>query len=151
MSLREVQKKLGPGTLLYRAPNPGVNDETAYRWQIHGIFWQISFNIEMTALRVTYRSSLRAKPFDDVTLNADSMKSIEARFGRPSEKRGPSEGEGEYVLYSYAYYCGPNLSYEIEFGTGRTCHVDMTLCLQEAAYPPLRVKHVTIRKRRPAD
>jgi len=76
------------------------------------------------------------------------MKSIENRFGQPSDKRGPTAGEGEYAFYSIVYRCGPGAGYEVEFRTERRCRdLDMAACLAEAAYPALSVRQITIRKR----
>jgi hypothetical protein len=148
-SLRDIQRRLGSGKLMARALNPGLNDQTYYRWRIRGADWLISFDQAMKAVWISYASRLHLKPYDDVTLNKDSMKSIAERFGPPSVKRGPTVGEGEYAFYSIVYYCGPGASYEIEFRTDRTCEIDMAICLEEAAFLSLRVKQITIAKRAP--
>jgi len=71
MRLDDIRRKLGAGKLLARAPNPGLNDETYYRWQTQGADWLIAFDAGMKAARVSYSSRLRLKPYDNLTLNVE--------------------------------------------------------------------------------
>jgi hypothetical protein len=149
MSLRDIQRKPGPGKLIARAPNPGLNDETYLRWQIQGASCLITFDPGLKAIRISYSSRLRLRPFANVTLSVDTLKSIQERFGPSSERYGPAAGEGEYAFYYLVYYCGPGSSYEVHFRTERSCeNMDMAICLEEAPFLSLPVQQVTIRRGR---
>jgi hypothetical protein len=153
MSLQEVQRKLGSGKLVARAPNPGLNDNSYYEWRIGAADIRVTLDVGNRVVSIVYSSRSMVKPYDNVILNSDTITSIKRKFGPPATKVGPVFSEGEIVIYHVLYRCGPDSAHEIAFmAAALSCaRPDMDTCLLESAFASRKIVGVALRRRTKSD
>ncbi len=145
MTLREVQRSMGPGKLTARAPDPGADWQFYYMWRrgASRIETVLDRNRRVAMVSVSGATPIRVP--GKVTLNRDTVQTVEQKLGPPTEKIGPAFGEGEYAFLSLVYRCGTGE--EILFMTQRECtRPDMNACLSQELFARMPILKVAIRR-----
>jgi hypothetical protein len=148
MGIHGVQNKFGPGHLVARSPDPEAELQFFYRWRIGAAQLDVTFDPKMKTVAVRYSARTIMRPYSNVALNMDTIKSIKQKFGPPPGMVGPMFGEGEYAFYSISYFCGPNSQDEVSFGAQLECRrPDMDACLSTQGFDSRPIGGVTLRRR----
>lgn len=147
MTLKDVQRRMGPGTLTARAPDPDADWQYHYSWRHGSARIDAVLDRDLKVAMVSISSRVQATVLDKVMLNRDTVESVERRLGPPVAKIGPAYGEGEYAFYSLVYRCGTEGD-EVQLMTQLECkRPDMEACLSERLFLGRPIVKVAIRRR----
>ncbi len=145
MTLHEVQRNMGPGKLKARAPDPDADWQLYYTWRRGASRIETVFDRERKVAMVNVSGAAPITVLGKITLNRDTVQSVEQKLGPPVEKTGPAFGEGEYAFLSLVYRCGTGD--EVLFMTQVKCsRPDMNACLSEELFAQKPILKVAIRR-----
>lgn len=144
MTLKDVEKRMGPGKLTARAPDPDADWQYYYAWRRGSVRIEVVFDRVLKVAMVSVASRVQTRVVGEVTLNRDTVEGVERKLGQPVDKTGPEYGEGEYTFYSLIYRCAGD---EVLFMSELECNrPDMNACLSEELLARKPIVKVAIRR-----